>query len=447
PGREAAPPVGRGGRARGEAIAPNSLRRRMSSQRTALTTGVRRIVAARAAMTASRAAAGVLVPIYLAKVGFSGLHLGLLFGAVALVSAALATAIGLLADRVGRKPFLVALPLTTAGAAMGFALTRNAGILLALAAVGTFGRGAGAGPGIPGPYYPAEQALVTDLTAPAERNRAFARLGSASALGSLIGGLLAALPRLGRLAGLGALAAYRPAFLAAAAAAAVAGLIVVPVADRQWGTGAATGGGGSRLRIPRRSLPLLYRLWAVNTLNGVGIGLFGPFITYWFYRRFGAGPATVGLLFALINGATVVTNLTAAGWARRLGLVRVVVVARALQALLLVPLVLAPTFWVAGGVYLLRSVVQRIGLPLRQSYTVAMAHPDERAGVAGLASVPTQLAATGTPVAGGYVFDVVGLALPFELGAFFQLANAVLFAVFFSARPPPEETGAEPAPP
>jgi hypothetical protein len=61
------------------------------------------------------------------------------------------------------------------------------------------------------------------------------------------------------------------------------------------------------------------------------------------------------------------STLSAAGLARRWGLVRTVFVVRCAQAVLLVPMVLSPTFWAAGAVYLLRMVAQRVGLPLLPS--------------------------------------------------------------------------------
>ncbi len=167
--------------------------------------------------------------------------------------------------------------------------------------------------------------------------------------------------------------------------------------------------------------------------------MFGPFVTYWFFRRFDVGSGQLGLLFAAINAATMVSSLSAAGLARRWGLVRTVTVVRVLQAVLLVPMVLAPSFVAAGAVYFLRMIVQRIGLPLRQSYAVGLAHPDERASVAALSNLPSQLAMAGSPLVTGYLMDEVSLSLPFELAAVLQFLNASTFWLLFRRHPPDEE--------
>lgn len=415
------------------------------------------VFAARVAMSTGRALAGVVAPIYLAIQGFNAFELAEYVMVVALASALMSSVIGLLSDQVGRRPFLIAIPLLTAAAGAVFAFTDSTPVLFLMGALGSFGRGAGAGAGAVGPYQPAESAFVTDEVASRHRNTAFGRLAFGSSLGATAGGLLALLVHAAHVHGVAAMDAYRPVFLAISAVSAMAGLLalglsepgqlpaapVEALVDPDPGVAEADGASPAvrrfAVRLPRRSRWLLYRLWATNTVNGIAVGMFGPFVTYWFFRRFGAGPDKVGVLFAVINVATMASTLSAAGLARRWGLVRTITVVRTAQAVLLVPMVLSPTFVLAGAVYLLRMTVQRIGLPLRQSYAIALADPAERASVAALSNLPSQLAMAGSPLFSGYLIEEVSLAAPFEISAFFQLANATTFWWFFHRLPPEEE--------
>jgi predicted MFS family arabinose efflux permease len=401
----------------------------------------RLVFAARVSMSASRALAGVLAPIYLALEGFSALRLGELLLAVALTSAVMSSTIGLVSDAVGRRPFLVAIPLLAAGAGAVFAFSRSVPLLFLAAALGTYGRGTGAGAGAVGPYQPAESAFVTESVPASARNSAFGRLAFGSSLGSLAGGLLALLAGNGHAHGAHATALFRGAFLVTAALAAASGLLALGLVEARPARRPSAGGGRARRRprLPRRSRPLLYRLWVTNSLNGAAIGMFGAFVTYWFFRRFHVGPGEVGVLYAVVNAATMGSTLTAASIARRFGLVRTVAAVRTLQALLIVPMVLVPSFFAAGAIYLVRMVVQRVGLPLRQSYVLAMADPRERAAVAALSNLPSQLTMAASPVFAGYLFDEVSLSLPFEIAAVLQLANAFAYWVFFHDHPPEEE--------
>lgn len=339
-----------------------------------------------------------------------------------------------------------AVPLVAAGAGVVYAELRVTALLFAAAALGTFGRGAGAGAGNVGPYQPAESALVADSVDGDRRAAAFGRIAFASSLGALVGGLLAELVRTTpHMTAAAATAAYRPAFLAAAALSVVAGLLALLLREptrRSEPAGRRQG----HFRWPRQSWAALWRFWVTNGTNGAAIGLFGPFVSYWFYRRYGVSPGTIGVLFAVVNLASLVSALVAARVAQRLGTVRAISVVRAVGGALLVPMVLAPAFWAAGAIYLVRMMVQRVGLPLRQSFTQDMAHPDERASVAALSNLPAQATMAGSQVAAGYLFDEVSLASPFELAAVLQVANALLYAALFSLRPPRPSTTAEDGP-
>jgi predicted MFS family arabinose efflux permease len=398
---------------------------------------LRIVIVARTLMSASRALAGVITPVYLVLIGFSALELGALALVVGVATAILTTLIGLASDRVGRRPFLVAVPLVAAAAAVAYTLTRSPLVLFAAAAAGSFGRGAGAGTGMVGPYQPAEQAFVTEITPARDRNAAFGRLAAASSLGALVGAPLAVLAGQGQPTGAAATAAFRGPFLVCAALAAAAGLLALALHEPPRPAHAA--GAGHWLRWPRRSMPLLVRLWATNTVNGLAVGMFGPFITYWFFTRFGVSAGQIGLLYAVVNAVSVISTLGAAPLAARWGLVRTVTVVRVSQALLLVPLVLAPTFLLAGAIYLGRMLVARIGMPLRQSYVLAMADPQERAAVGALSNVPSQAAMSVAPLAAGYLFDEVSLSLPFVLGGVLQLISALMYWALFHTRLPEEE--------
>lgn len=407
---------------------------------------------ARIAMSSTRALAGIVVPIYLAVIGFQGLMLGILFTVTALVSALLSTSIGLLSDRIGRKPFLIITPCLTALASLVFVFSHVAGILFIFAALGSFGRGAGASAGAVGPYQPAEQAFLADKVSSRYRNNLFGRIGFASSLGALIGGgpliALAVLLSFGHTQ-----TQYQLDFLFGALFALTAGLLAIPLQEERYSEPEKQSKNktkarkpSSRVQLSATSWRLLARLWITNSVNGLAVGFFGPFITYWFYRRYGVGPAEIGLLYSIINIAAMIVNLISARVAARMGLVRAIVLTRAFQAVLIIPMILAPTFWLAGGIYLIRMMVQRLGLPLRQSYVMGLVPGEERGRVGALANLPSQATSALSPTLAGYLFDHVALALPFEIGAVLQGVNAALFFLFFHAIRPPEERSQPTAP-
>jgi hypothetical protein len=99
-----------------------------------------------------------------------------------------------------------------------------------------------------------------------------------------------------------------------------------------------------------------------NVLNGAGVGATGPLIAYWFAVRFGQGPAEIGPMLAAGFLMAAVASV-ATGWlskylrhrARGGG-------AAAGPLVLLIALPFAPTFGVAGAIYVLRAMGQQPGV-------------------------------------------------------------------------------------
>jgi MFS family permease len=367
--------------------------------------------------------------------------MGAIFAAVAVGSALLSTMVGTLADRIGRKPFLILFPAVTALAALICAFTDTTGLLVAACVIGSFGRGGGAGGGNVGPYMPAEQSLLAASAPEATRTKNFGRLAFMSSFGALVGGLLAAVTVSGHLTRINAEAIFRLSFLATGLSALIAGalgLLLVettpPKLTLRMARQAARGG-----FFPRNSAGLVYRLWLTNALNGAAIGLFAPFVSYWLFRRYGASTAEIGVLYAIVNVVSMASNLSAEPLARRFGLVRATVGLRIIVAALFVPMALSPNLYLAGFFYLLRMTGQRIVLPMRQSYVMGMAEPSERSRVAAISQLPAQATSAATPTLAGLLFDEVSLAAPFLLASVFQLLNAVTYYYFFRNLHPEEE--------
>ncbi len=399
------------------------------------------LLTARVLMSGQRSLVGVVVPIYLARMRYSATKLAVLFAIVAVASAIISQVVGLWSDRIGRRPFVIVVPLAAAVAAVVFMLTDRTALLFAFAALGSFGRGSGAGSGAVGPYQPAEQALMAGTVADHDRPRLFGLVASASAAGGLLGAVLAASPvgAPARETGPADPTTYRMAFLAAAVLAACAALVVLPVREERPRARPKPNrptGPHHRMKLSEVGRSLIWRLWVTNATNGVAVGLFGPFVTYWFYRRFDAGTTTVGRIYIAVNLVTIGTNLLSHRVARRWGEVPAVVAFRSAQALLLIPLALSPTLAAAAGIYLLRACVQRAGMAMRQSFTMTLAPPGERARVAALSRLPSQGLGAIAPLFAGYLFDEVSLAAPFEIGALFQLANALSFGWLFRRAAP-----------
>ncbi len=402
----------------------------------------------------------IIVPLYLAKLGFNAIQLGILFTAAAITSALLAAAVGFLSDRFGRKTLLVLISLMMAGGGLFFALSGNFIVLVVAGALGTIGRGGGAGSGGAfGPYYPAEQALIAEHASDVQRTTVFGALSFIGVIGGALGSLCAYIPGLLQQdASFSLLTGYRALFLLTVLLGIVMAVAVLPVREHLHSRTKASklaaeplvavlqgnsdnAGGRKVLGLSRSSWNLVWRFMVTNTTNGLAIGMLGSFMVYWFYRRYGVDAGQLGGLFFIINLAAAIPYLLAGRLARRLGTVNTVVITRAISVILLAITAVMPTFLLAAALYLVRMVANTLSNPVRQSYLMGIISPQERASAAGLASLPSQVAASISPTFAGYLIQQVALDLPLEFAAALQGLNTVLYYAVFRNRRPPEEKG------
>jgi MFS family permease len=431
------------------------------------------VLGARVLLSAARALATVIAALYLSAVGFSALRIGETFLVMTAVAAALSVAVGSLTDRIDQRVLLVATPLLLTAGAFMLAYSAQASVLVAAVAIGSVGRGQGAGGGSVGPHQPAESSYVTAIVPARRRNSAFATLAVASSTGALLGGLLAgtARPTGSAASAAAAAASYRPAFLVVAGLAAAAGLLALALrrAPRAGADGGRTGpragadggraqgrgerdGRGRRRRggalgesaarvVPWKSRRVLWRMLLTNSTNGLATVVVGPLFSYWLHTKFGASPGEIGVVYAAANGVSIAGLLLASPLARRMGSVKSIVALRATQGLLLLPLAFAPTFAFAGVVFAVRQLAQRLGLPLRKSYVQGVADESERGRMAAWSNLPSQGVQAGGHALVGYLFQEASLAAPFVIGAGAQLLNASLWAGLLGPIRPPEERG------
>ena len=127
-----------------------------------------------------------------------------------------------------------------------------------------------------------------------------------------------------------------------------------------------------RPRSQRQENRLVLRLMIANVLNGAGVGATGPLIAYWFAVRFGQGPAEIGPLLAAGFLMAAVASV-ATGWlSKYLGIVRSVVAMRLVGLAMLIALPFAPSFGVAGALYVLRGMFNRGTTGARSALSISI---------------------------------------------------------------------------
>lgn len=379
----------------------------------------------------------IVVPLYLLALGYSAASIGVLIAVGSGSSAVLTLGVGVLADRIGRKPVLVLFGGLTAAAGAVFALHPNFVVLMIAAALGTIGQGGGAGSGGAfGPYFVAEQALTAELAGDERRTSVFARLSMVGAIGGVAGAGIAAIPDLLRLHGLTGAESFIPLFWLTGIIGIALALVILPIRERS----AQHSRTRERTRLSPLTWSLIRRFMVTNAANGLAIGFLGPILILWFHERYGVGAGPLAALYFAINLLSILSYLGVTRIVRAFGgAVRTVVGMRILSCILLALIPLAPTFAIAAIIYTVRMLFNIVTLPVRQSYAMGVIAPAERSRASALSNFPARVTSMAGPVTTGALIEYAWIGLPLELASALQLLNAALYWMYFRNAPPPEE--------
>ena len=143
-------------------------------------------------------------------------------------------------------------------------------------------------------------------------------------------------------------------------------------------------------------------------------------VAYWFHLKFGVDAGVLGSIFFGANILAGVSALLAVKIAARIGLINTMVFTHVPSNVLLCLVPLMPTLSLSIFVLLLRFSISQMDVPTRQSYTMAVVAPDERAAASGVTTIARSVGAAISPSLAGVLF-----AYPALLGAPFLVAGGL----------------------
>ena len=385
-------------------------------------------------------ALSVVLVLYLTTLGLGPSQIGLLLTLTLVGDTLVSLWLTTRADRLGRRRVLISGAFLMLAAGLSFTATRDFGLLLLAATVGVISPSGNE----VGPFLAIEQASLAQTIPDRQRTAVFAwynLVGSlATAVGSLAAGLLASGLQSN---GVSALDSYRAIVvgyallggLLALGFSRLSGAIEVPPDARSPLAG--------RFGL-HRSRGVVLRLAALFSLDAFGGGLVTQsLLAYWFHLRFGADPALLGAIFFAANILAAVSALSAARLAARFGLINTMVFTHLPSNVLLILVPLMPNLPLAILVLLARFSISQMDVPTRQSYTIAVADPDERSAAAGVTGIARTTGAAVSPLIAAPLVTMPELAaLPFVLaGGLKILYDVILYRLFRSAPAPGERSG------
>lgn len=376
----------------------------------------------------------VVFAIYLDRLGYTTIMIGVIF-TVAYLSGAVLTALwGYLSDRVGRRNILMLLAVLTI--VSNLILVYFTGLFFILAAViianvGAGGSGGGGSGG--GPFNPAEEALLAEKCRPDNRNQIFAVNSCVGSIMGSLGALASGLPQfLQEDRGWTDVDSYKPLFILTIVFSVVL-LFVYRAISEQYQPRA------TERKMSKSSGVFVTKMSALAVVDNFGAGMAGALVPYWFFLRFGVELKSLGIIFFASYFLAALSFLSAPVIARKIGVVKTMAFSHALASVIYLTLPWMPTLALAAALLIIRSFFAYMDNPLRASFTMAMVKSSERGSAAGVTSLARIVPFGISPTISTYLMQSVSLTLPLFIGGGLQLINDVAFYLMFRHVRPPEE--------
>jgi MFS family permease len=378
---------------------------------------------------------GVIFAIYLNRLGYSTVTIGIIFS-VAYLSGALLTAVwGYLSDRFGRRRILMLLAVLTIVSNAIYVFFSSLPFILLAVIIANVGSGGSAGGGQGGgPFNPVEEALLAEKCRPQDRNKIFAWNSFVGSMMGSLGALASGLPQyLQERWGWQSVSAYKPLFLLTILFSIVLLFVYGSISGEEHQPHIV------ETKMSKASGLFVTKMSLLSFVDNFGAGLAGSLVSYWFFLRFGVELKSLGFLFFISYFFSALSFLSAPIIARHLGVVRTMAFSHGLASLIWLSIPFAPTFFIAAALLTLRGYFAYMDNPLRVSFTMAMVKSNERGSAAGVTSLARIIPFSISPTIATYLMQSVSLTLPLFIGGGLQFINDVAFFLMFRHVKPPEE--------
>jgi MFS family permease len=389
------------------------------------------LYAARAARGFGDGFAVIILPAYLAEIGFDAFQVGLVATAALLGTAAATLLIGHLGARHDIRNLLLLGTAFMIASGIAFPNAQHIVLVAVIAFFGTMNPSTGD----LGMLVPLEHAMIARSVADRERTAAFARYSLLGALATAAGALVAAVPDLLGTIGIGRLTALRMLFYGYAVLGVLSALLYMRLPHAEMKAQAPQAALG-----PSRGI--VYKLAALFSVDAFAGGFaVQSLIALWLFDRFDLSLTAASLFFFWANVLAAFSYPVAARLAKRFGLVNTMVYTHIPSSLCLIVAAFAPNLIVVLALLLVRAALSQMDVPTRTSYVMAVVTPEERPAAASVTAVPRTLASAISPAIAGALLSTTVTGVPLVICGALKIAYDVALLYSFRHIKPPEERG------
>jgi MFS family permease len=366
---------------------------------------------------------------FLTKV--QGLSYGLMGSVITLMGVSTVIAsipLGMAADRFGRRKLLIAGNVIASIIIAVFALTTDPVILLAAALFEGISEAA---------FSASVNALMADKVSDERRTGVFSLFGFASGIAFGLGGFMILAVAVFQIFGLTNKESHVLLYVMLATLSLASTFIMLKVSESRKPNKL-----GTRMRdlLPKRSKDVLSKYLLANAVIAFGAGMVVPLMTAWLGKRYGISDAISGPILGVSSIVIGLATLAAPPLARRIGLVKAIVLTQGISTAFMFGTPLSPDYVSASFVYTMRSFLMNMASPLQQSMIMGLVSAEERGAASGVSSALWRLPNALSTFIGAYLIGIGLLAAPFFFAGLLYVISISLFWYYFRNTKMPEES-------
>jgi MFS family permease len=336
--------------------------------------------------------------------------------------------LGIAADKYGRKKLYITGNIIASSIIALFALTTNTAILLTVALLEGIAEGA---------FSASSSALMAEKAGNQRRTSVFSLSAFMNNIAFGIGSFIILTVAFFETLGLTAVESHQILYVTLAILSLSSTLIMLKVTESKTLKTRQT---SLKELLPQKSKNTIIKYVLCSAIIAFGAGMIVPLMTRWLNKQYGVSDAISGPILGAANIIIGVATLAAPPLAKKIGLVKAIVVTQGFSTLFMFLTPLQPGYLSASFVYTIRAFLMNMASPLQQSMIMGLVAEDERGAASGVSAAFWRLPNALSTSIGAFLIGVGSLAAPFFFAGLFYIVSIGLFWLYFRNIKLPEET-------
>jgi MFS family permease len=336
--------------------------------------------------------------------------------------------LGIAADKYGRKKLYITGNIIASSIIALFALTTNTAILLTVALLEGIAEGA---------FSASSSALMAEKAGNQRRTSVFSLSAFMNNIAFGIGSFIILTVAFFETLGFTAVESHQILYVTLAILSLSSTLIMLKVTESKTLKTRQT---SLKELLPQKSKNTIIKYVLTSAIIAFGAGMIVPLMTRWLNKQYGVSDAISGPILGAANIIIGVATLAAPPLAKKIGLVKAIVVTQGFSTLFMFLTPLQPGYLSASFVYTIRAFLMNMASPLQQSMIMGLVAEDERGAASGVSAAFWRLPNALSTSIGAFLIGVGSLAAPFFFAGLFYIVSIGLFWLYFKNTKLPEET-------